>query len=130
MSRRFYQIIRAYASIWIKIIDFFYFLIMMQTTMSSVPKSTFAAPVLFDIPLFPDIIKGTLISRPNRFVIRCAVEGGIGDAYLPNPGRLWELLLPGRVVYLVRRLPGGSGSLAHTAVAVEREGIPLLLPIS
>jgi len=57
-------------------------------------------------------------------VIRCAVEGGIGDAYLPNPGKLWELLLPGRVVYLVRRPPGGSGSLAHTAVAVEREEIP------
>lgn len=103
---------------------------MMQTTLNIVLKSIFAVPDLLDVPLFTDIIKGTFISRSNRFVIRCAVEGGFGDAYLPNPGRLWELLLPGRVVYLTPRPPGGSGALAHTVVAVEREGIPLLLHIS
>ena len=108
-------------------IDFFCFLIMMPVTMSALRKSPFSLPDLFEVPLFSDIIKGTFVSRPNRFVIRCAVEGGILDAYLPNPGRLWELLLPGRTVYLVRKPPGGSGALTHMAVAVEREGIPLLL---
>ncbi|MBE0556593.1 MAG: DNA/RNA nuclease SfsA, partial [Proteobacteria bacterium] len=91
------------------------------------PKSPYLMPALFGAPLFPDIIKGTFIRRPNRFVIHCAVEGGVIDAYLPNPGRLWELLLPERTVYLVRKPPGGSGSLTHMAVAVEREGVPLLL---
>ena len=100
---------------------------MMPVTMSALRKSPFPLPDLFEVPLFSDIIKGTFVSRPNRFVIRCAVEGGVIDAYLPNPGRLWELLLPGRIVYLVRKPPGGSGTLTHTAVAVEREGIPLLL---
>ena len=90
-------------------------------------KSPFPIPDLFKVPLFSDIIKGTFVSRPNRFVIRCALEGGILDAYLPNPGRLWELLVPGRTLYLVRKPPGGSGVLSHTAVAVDREGIPLLL---
>lgn len=49
------------------------------------------------------------------------------EAYMPNPGRLWELLLPGRTVYLVKKPPGGAAHLTHMAVAVEREGIPLLL---
>lgn len=46
---------------------------------------------------------------------------------MPNPGRLWELLLPGCTVYLVPRPAGSPGVLTHTAVAVEREGTPLLL---
>ena len=100
---------------------------MMLTRMDDVPKSPFLLPNLLDGPLFPDLIRGTFIRRPNRFVIHCAVEGGVLDAYLPNPGRLWELLLPGRIVYLAPRAPGGAGALTHTAVAVEREGIPLLL---
>jgi sugar fermentation stimulation protein A len=72
-------------------------------------------------------LPGTFRERPNRFVIRCDLAGERVDAYLPNPGRLWELLLPGRRVYLVRRLPGSAGRLPYTATAVEREGIPLLL---
>ena len=102
-------------------------MIMMHPRMNEVPKSPFLPPGLFEAPLFTDIIKGTFIRRPNRFVVHCSVEGGVLDAYLPNPGRLWELFLPGRIVYLVRRPPGGSGTLTHMAVAVEREGIPLLL---
>ncbi len=82
---------------------------------------------LLDRPLFGGLIKGVFVHRPNRFVVHCAVEGDTLKAYLPNPGRLWELLLPGRTVYLVPRAPGGAGTLSHTAVAVEREGIPLLL---
>ncbi len=95
--------------------------------MNAIPKSPVPSPGLLEGPLFSDILKGTFIRRPNRFVIHCAVEGGALDAYLPNPGRLWELLLPGRTVYLVRRAPVSSGRLTHVAVAVEREGIPLLL---
>lgn len=95
--------------------------------MNAMPKSPLPPPHLLGGPLFPDLLKGTFVRRPNRFVIQCAVDGGVLDAYLPNPGRLWELLLPGRTVYLVPRAPGSSGTLSHTAVAVEREGIPLLL---
>ncbi len=79
------------------------------------------------MPLFPEISKGTFISRSNRFVIRCATPKGVIDAYLPNPGRLWELLLPGRTIYLVEKEPSRAGMLGHTAVAVEKEGTPVLL---
>jgi sugar fermentation stimulation protein A len=100
---------------------------MMPVTMNALLKSSFPLSDLLDAPLFSHILKGTFVSRPNRFVIRCTVEGSLIEAYLPNPGRLWELLLPGCIVYLVRKPPKGSGTLSHTAVAVEREGIPLLL---
>ena len=95
--------------------------------MSAMAKSPTSLSNLLDGSLLPDILKGTFIRRPNRFVIQCAVAGGVLDAYLPNPGRLWELLLPGRTVYLVPRAPGSAGRLTHTAVAVERAGVPLLL---
>ena len=39
---------------------------------------------------------GTFNSRPNRFIASCAVpEVGIVEAFMPNPGRLSELLIPG-----------------------------------
>ncbi len=79
-----------------------------------------------EVPLFGPLERGTFQSRPNRFVIRCATAGGVVEAYLPNPGRMWELLLPGRTVYLVGKT-GGQAGLTHMAVAVERDGIPLLL---
>ncbi|MDZ4165738.1 MAG: DNA/RNA nuclease SfsA [Smithellaceae bacterium] len=95
--------------------------------MKNATRSPLPPPNLLEVPLFPHITKGTFLQRPNRFVIHCAVDGAVLEAYLPNPGRLWELLLPGRIVYLVPKPPGGSGRLDYMAVAVEREGIPVLL---
>lgn len=54
------------------------------------------------------------VERPNRFLVRCRLTGGPGDppgdgardgapvveAHLPDPGRLAELLTPGRAVLL------------------------------
>lgn len=91
------------------------------------PKSPSHIPNVLEAPLFSNISKGTFIKRPNRFVIRCNTEEGSVAAYLPNPGRLWELLLPGRIVYLIKKSPEDTGTLKHMAVAVEREGIPVLL---
>ena len=48
------------------------------------------------------------------------------EAYLPNPGRLWELLLPGAVIFLEKtRSP--DRKMPYTAVAVEREGRPVMI---
>ena len=67
------------------------------------------------------------IERPNRFTVRCALGSEILDAYLPNPGRLWELLLPDSVLYVVRRDVGQDRKLRGVVVAVEREGRPVML---
>lgn len=66
--------------------------------MPSTPK-----PILvFDPPLTP----ATFLARPNRFVVHCSVEGYKRPvvAHLPDPGRLRELLVPGRSIWL-RRVP-------------------------
>ncbi len=79
--------------------------------------------------LFPEIKHGRFIRRLNRFTVECSLNGEIVRAHLPNPGRLWELLLPGRNVILVSRepVPAPGRSTDYTAVAVLREGIPVLL---
>lgn len=76
---------------------------------------------------FPKVMQGIFVRRLNRFVVECSLDGEIVHAHLPNPGRLWELLLPGRIVSLVRNDPMPGRSMAYTAVAVYREGIPVLL---
>jgi sugar fermentation stimulation protein A len=69
--------------------------------------------------------QAVFIRRPNRFVVECRLKRRRVEAYLPNPGRLWELLLPGAVLHLRRNR--GEVSLPYTAMAVEKEGIPVLL---
>ncbi|OPY13592.1 MAG: Sugar fermentation stimulation protein A [Syntrophus sp. PtaB.Bin001] len=71
--------------------------------------------------------KARFISRPNRFTVRCALGSEILDAYLPNPGRLWELLMPDSVLYVVRQKTGENRKLRGMVMAVEREGRPVML---
>jgi sugar fermentation stimulation protein A len=65
-------------------------------------------------------------SRPNRFTVVCEKEGKKVRAFLPNPGRLQELLFPGVPIYLERSTVPGR-ALPYTAVAVEREGHRVVL---
>jgi len=76
-------------------------------------------------PLF----KATFVDRPNRFLVRCESPTlGTIEAFLPNPGRMWELLLPGATLYVGRAgATGGPRKTAYTAMAVERDGRPVLL---
>ncbi|MBN1636827.1 MAG: sugar fermentation stimulation protein SfsA, partial [Deltaproteobacteria bacterium] len=76
---------------------------------------------------FHDIEKAEFIARPNRFVVRCLKEKEETTAFLPNPGRLHELLLPGRSLYLTRDELSGHRKYSYTVVAVERESIPIML---
>jgi sugar fermentation stimulation protein A len=73
------------------------------------------------------MIKGIFLRRPNRFVIECTVSGRKVQAHLPNPGRLWELLLPGREVLLSDNAGIATRTTPFTAVAVVRDGRPVLL---
>ena len=70
--------------------------------------------------------KAVFLERLNRFVVDCELAGKRVKAYLPNPGRLWELLLPGRTLHLARMTAPGS-RMRYTVLAVEREGRPVLL---
>jgi len=53
----------------------------------------------YDFPLK----RARFVERPNRFLTRCALEEGgknIVEAHLADPGRLKELLVPGKTVWL------------------------------
>ena len=76
---------------------------------------------------FRKTIKGVFVRRPNRFIVECAVKSLIVRAYLPNPGRLWELFFPGSVLYLVRHDASYEGSTDCIVVGVERDGMLIML---
>jgi len=82
---------------------------------------------LFTTPLFLDLKKALFLRRLNRFVIECDLDGEPVTAHLPNPGRLWELLLPGRIVSLTPNAAHPLRTTPYTAVSVLRSGVPVLL---
>jgi sugar fermentation stimulation protein A len=47
-------------------------------------------------------LRGDFVSRPNRFLVLVRIDHNVTPCYLPDPGRLKELLQPG-VELLVRR---------------------------
>ena len=49
---------------------------------------------------YENIRKATFISRPNRFVAHCDLNGDTVVAHVKNTGRCRELLVPGTTVYL------------------------------
>jgi sugar fermentation stimulation protein A len=83
-------------------------------------------------PLSP-IEKARFVRRPNRFLVHCRARRlGEVQAFLPNPGRLWELLLPGASLYLTPSAAVGGAQrpvrkTPYTVLAVERDNAPILL---
>lgn len=76
------------------------------------------------------ILKGRFVARPNRFLVRCEIATfGVIDAFLPNPGRLQELLLPGVELWVTDSQ--GHTTLPRktrfTVVAVARDKHPICL---
>ncbi|MCX7793893.1 MAG: DNA/RNA nuclease SfsA [Thermodesulfovibrionales bacterium] len=64
-----------------------------------------------------DLINAIFLRRLNRFIVECERNNRRFKAYLPNPGRLWELLLPGRELYIKQ----SSGNLFWTVWAVKKD---------
>jgi sugar fermentation stimulation protein A len=81
---------------------------------------------LNSVKFFRQIEKALFLERPNRFTLLCRRSGKVLKAYLPNPGRMWELLLPGAIVYLERTF-STENKMDFTAVAVEKEGYPVMV---
>ena len=82
---------------------------------------------------FGPFLKARFIERPNRFLVRCHVRRrGTVEAFLPNPGRLWELFFPDVTLYLTpnarptETLREGRKT-KYTVLAVERDGQPVFL---
>lgn len=46
------------------------------------------------------LCRGVFLERPNRFLVMVKIEEAVVSSFLPNPGRLGELLFPGSEVLL------------------------------
>jgi sugar fermentation stimulation protein A len=88
------------------------------------------------IPLHGPLVETCFIERPNRFLLRCSpppsahapavresttdkASDVVYEAHMADPGRLRELLLPGKRVWLRPALPSATRRTQWTAVLVE-----------
>jgi sugar fermentation stimulation protein A len=66
-------------------------------------------------------LEATFIERPNRFLGVVDLSGETVECFIPNPGRMHELLYPGSRVYLLNR-EGGKRRTGYDLVLVEDSG--------
>jgi sugar fermentation stimulation protein A len=77
--------------------------------------------------IFSHIETATFITRPNRFIVECLHNNRIITAYLPNPGRLWELLRENTILYITKTANVPEKRTNYTVIAVEKDGVPVFL---
>ena len=65
--------------------------------------------------------EATFIERPNRFLGVVNLNGAPTECFIPNPGRMHELMTPGKTVYLIHR-PGPQRKTSYDMVTVLHEG--------
>ena len=68
----------------------------MGTVVNRIPDTKTLFSPITSLPL----VEGTFLSRPNRFSAHCTIGGRETYVFMPNPGRMAELLLPGAVLIL------------------------------
>ena len=79
--------------------------------------------------LAESVLETEFVDRPNRFLVRCRLGGRTVRAFMPNPGRMHELLFAGDRLYVIddRAVSRSPRRTRFTAVAVERDGRPIFL---
>ncbi|MEA4878243.1 DNA/RNA nuclease SfsA [Aminobacterium sp. MB27-C1] len=75
------------------------------------------------------LIEARFLERPNRFLVICRLSDGERvQAFLPNPGRLWELLYPETTLYLIKEsAAAASRKTKFTVVGALAEHGPVML---
>lgn len=71
---------------------------------------------------YENVIPGTFLERPNRFIARVDIAGETHLCHVKNTGRLGELLIPGAPVYLQ---PAGNPDrkTRYDLIVVEKDGM-------
>lgn len=77
--------------------------------------------------IFENLHRASFLGRPNRFAVECLFRNEKIVAYLPNPGRLWELLFPGSPLYLAKTGSVLERKTDYICIAVEKDGVPVML---
>ncbi|MDK2821579.1 MAG: sugar fermentation stimulation protein [Clostridia bacterium] len=77
----------------------------------------------FVINLPEDLVKAFFLHRSNRFTVIAEKEGERVKAFLADPGRLEELLLPGVELYLSKAKVREGRKTAYDVVLLNQNGI-------
>uniref|UniRef100_A0A7V5K2G2 DNA/RNA nuclease SfsA n=1 Tax=Thermodesulfobacterium geofontis TaxID=1295609 RepID=A0A7V5K2G2_9BACT len=78
-----------------------------------------------EYPFSFEKIKDNFLERINRFVVKIKIKEKEELAYLPNPGRLWELLLPGKPLLVFKNKK--AYQLSYTVLACGKDSNYILL---
>lgn len=70
---------------------------------------------------YSNMVKGTFLERPNRFIAYVDVDGQIEKVHVKNTGRCKELLVPGATVYL-QEILHENRSTKYDLITVEKNG--------
>ncbi|WP_297208891.1 MULTISPECIES: DNA/RNA nuclease SfsA [Thermodesulfovibrio] len=81
---------------------------------------------MIDYPFNFEKTKGIFLSRENRFLLKALVNGKIFNCHLPNPGRLWELLIP-EETELILINNHANPKIPYTVLACKKENRWVLL---
>jgi len=67
-------------------------------------------------------VEARLVDRPNRFLGVVEVDGALEECFIPNPGRMHELMVPGARVYLLEKR-GEHRKTRYDMVLVDYGGV-------
>jgi sugar fermentation stimulation protein A len=67
-------------------------------------------------------VEARLVDRPNRFLGVVEVQGSMELCFIPNPGRMHELMVPGANVYLLEK-GGEHRKTRYDMVLVDHRGV-------
>ncbi|NHI88595.1 MAG: DNA/RNA nuclease SfsA [Candidatus Thorarchaeota archaeon] len=68
------------------------------------------------------ISKAVFIDRPNRFLGRVLIDGRTTEVFIPNPGRMLELMIPGTEVF-VREKRSAKRKTNYNMIGLEYNGV-------
>ncbi|MFW9909447.1 MAG: DNA/RNA nuclease SfsA [Candidatus Thorarchaeota archaeon] len=69
-----------------------------------------------------EVYTSKFIDRPNRFLGRVLLNGNAVEVFIPNPGRMYELMVPGKEVY-VRPVSTSHRKTRFNLIAVKHDGV-------
>lgn len=69
---------------------------------------------------YKNVVKGTFIERPNRFIAKVDIDGNIHTVHVKNTGRCKELLIKGATVYLAKS-DNRERKTLYDLIAVEKK---------
>ncbi|MCF2137812.1 MAG: DNA/RNA nuclease SfsA [Candidatus Thorarchaeota archaeon] len=78
--------------------------------------------VLSEFIMDQSILTATFLRRPNRFLGVVELDGVETYAYIPNPGRMNELMIHGRTVYL-RPVDDETRKTSYDMLAIDHNGL-------